>query len=146
MLSITAHALPGGQSIKTGGPPFVFLPSNRRMIGIPEASPVFSIPLKSVTPRERPCCILPMRLSFSTIAFRGQRSAQPPQEWHTSSKTTGAFLIKASALNLQKSTHFLHPLHRFLSTTGILTAISSSRIISGLKNRCPLGSSTSQSI
>src|SRR5690554_2122815 len=85
-----------------------------------------------------------MVLSFSEIAFVGQTSMHPPQEWHISSKTMTS-LVKASALKEQKSTHFLQPVQRLISIAGIFTVTSSLMTLFGWKNKCPFGSSTSQS-
>jgi hypothetical protein len=101
MLSMTMQALPGGQSIKTGRSSETLFCNSLFMIGIPDASPVFIIPVFAVTLPETLSCTLPIGFSCSPIAFSGQSSIQPPQEWHTSSKTYGLFFIKASALNLQ---------------------------------------------
>ena len=51
----------------------------------------------------------------------------------------------ASALYRQKSTHLRQNVHFVLSHSGIFTETDCFSVISGLKKRCPLGSSTSQS-
>lgn len=57
------------------------------------ASPVFSTPVHTATSPETPLLILPITFAFSVSALSGQTKIQPPQEWHTSSKTISLFLI-----------------------------------------------------
>jgi hypothetical protein len=55
------------------------------IMGMPDASPMFNIPVFTVTLSDIPFCTFPITLSFSDKAFSGQNNAHPPQEWQTSS-------------------------------------------------------------
>ncbi len=67
--------------------------NNFWMMGMPEASPVFRMPVLTRTPPESPIYTLPTGLFFSVNAFCGQSKTQPPQEWQISSLINNWFLM-----------------------------------------------------
>ncbi len=96
-------------------------------------------------PLADPCSISPRVRFFSIMAFSGQISKHPPHEWHRVSKVRTSFFKTAMAPYLQMSMHFLQKVHfsRSISGTGAITGSFFS--MTGLRKRCELGSSTSQS-
>ena len=142
--AITGHDVPGGASrmasAAAGSSAFT-----ARMSGGASATPTSSLPVTSVIWPAREVSTTPMRRSFSVIALGGHTSVQPPQPWHISGKTRGVVPKVTIAENWQIFEHSPQPSQSVSSTTGTGMPTTFSAGPDVFKNRCALGSSTSQS-
>jgi len=79
------------------------------------------------------------------MAWRGQTRAHPPQPWQSSGNTSGWVPNDTIARYWQKRPQAPQPSHRSARTSGTGRCTISSSAGGAFRNRCALGSSTSQS-
>jgi len=142
-VATTGQDVPGGES-NSATASGMRRALTARISGGAIGSPTFRRPCAKAREPARPVSATPMARGDSRMAPTGQTSAHAPQPWHSSGKTSGFFSM-AMALNSQTSAHLTQAMQRAASTTGTGMPTDADDSIVGLRNRCPLGSSTSQS-